>query len=146
MMFEIIFENETHAQWSSDFVFEDFDEAKDYLLDQGFLEKNRIFERKDYNWCKYLKAYITPKKAYKRYEILEIKEFDKALEVFVKDMHNRYFCFRYEDTILSNELTLLNRYQYNPVTKQRVYDWRRGLLNDKKIKIVEKLLNEVKPN
>jgi hypothetical protein len=65
-MFGITFENEVYKQWTSDYIFEDFKEAKNYLLEQGFIESKRLFERKDYNWSKYVKAYIAPKKIYKK--------------------------------------------------------------------------------
>jgi hypothetical protein len=63
-MFTIIFENETYKQWSCEFIFNDFETAKKYLTTQSFVEKNRIFERTDYNWCKYVKAYISPVKIF----------------------------------------------------------------------------------
>lgn len=63
-MFTITFENETYQRWEDDFIFAQFEDAKRYLLQQGFTEKNRIFERKDYNWSKFIRAYIQPKKLY----------------------------------------------------------------------------------
>lgn len=63
-MFEVTFEDELHRQWSSEFIFYNVEDAKEYLLDKGFIEKNRIFERKHYNWSVFLKAYISPKKIY----------------------------------------------------------------------------------
>jgi len=65
-LFLITFENEIHKQWSCEYVFENFDDAKHYLISQGFIETGRIFERKNYNWSKYIKAYITPKKIYSK--------------------------------------------------------------------------------
>lgn len=63
-MFEITFEDQIHRHWSSGFVFEHFADAKDYLIKQGFIEKNRLFVRENYNWSLYLKAYISPVKIY----------------------------------------------------------------------------------
>lgn len=63
-MFAITFEDEVYNQWSCEYVFNNFEDAKNYLISQGFIEKNRIFERKNYNWSSYLKAYITPRKVY----------------------------------------------------------------------------------
>lgn len=63
-MFEVTFEDGLHRQWSSEFIFSSFEDAKGYLLEQGFIEKNRLFERRNYNWSIFLKAYITPKKLY----------------------------------------------------------------------------------
>lgn len=65
-MFTITYEDEIYRHWSCEFIFEDFNEAKQFLLEKGFIEKNRIFERRNYNWCKYLKAYISPLKIYKK--------------------------------------------------------------------------------
>jgi hypothetical protein len=64
-VFVITFENEVYKQWSCEFVFGSFESAKGYLLNQGFVEKNRLFVREDYNWSIYLKAYISPIKVYK---------------------------------------------------------------------------------
>ena len=64
VMFAITYENEVHQQWCCGYIFEKFEDAKQFLIDQGFKEKNRVFERKDYNWSKYLKAYISPRKVY----------------------------------------------------------------------------------
>lgn len=63
-MFDITFEDEFNRQWSSEFVFYTYDDAKSYLLDRGFTENNRLFERGSYNWSKGLKAYISPLKIY----------------------------------------------------------------------------------
>lgn len=65
-MFIITFENEKYKQWSCEYLFNHFNDAKDFLKEKGFIEKNRLFERKDYNWSKYVKAYITPLKTYKK--------------------------------------------------------------------------------
>jgi hypothetical protein len=62
--YTITYQDKMNHQWSSQFVFNDFNTAKEYLLKQGFVEKNRTFERIDYNWCKYMKAYISPRKIY----------------------------------------------------------------------------------
>jgi hypothetical protein len=64
-MFTITFEDEIHRQWECEFLFTTFKEAKKYLTDQDFVEKNRLYYRENYNWSKYLKAYIIPKKIYK---------------------------------------------------------------------------------
>lgn len=63
-MFAITFENEVYRQWSCEFLFNNFEDAKRYLLSQGFAEKNRLFVREDFNWSKYIKAYISPRKIY----------------------------------------------------------------------------------
>jgi hypothetical protein len=63
-MFEITFEDEIHRRWSSEFIFRSLDEAKNYLLSKGFIERNRLFYREKYNWSIYLKAYIMSKKIY----------------------------------------------------------------------------------
>jgi hypothetical protein len=64
-VFLITYEDEIYKQWSCDYIFNKFEDAKKYLIDQGFIEKNRLFERKDYNWSKFVKAYISPIKIYK---------------------------------------------------------------------------------
>lgn len=64
-MFAITFEDEMHIRWSHECVFENIEDAKGYLKDTGFIEKNRLFIREDYVWSKYLKAYIAPLKVYK---------------------------------------------------------------------------------
>lgn len=63
-MFGITFENEIYKQWSCEYVFNSFDDAKDFLKEQGFIEKNRLFYRENYNWSEYIKAYISPRKVY----------------------------------------------------------------------------------
>lgn len=63
-VFEVTFEDEVHRQWSCEFIFSNFNDAKNYLLNKGFIEKNRLFYRENYKWSLYLKAYITPKKVY----------------------------------------------------------------------------------
>jgi hypothetical protein len=62
LIFEIIFETKTHFQRSCDFIFNSYDDAKTYLLGQGFIKVNNGFES---NWDSSPKAYITPKKTYK---------------------------------------------------------------------------------
>ena len=64
-MFVIMFENEVHKQWSCEYIFNELSDAKKYLINQGFLEKNRLFIRENYRWSKYVKAYIAPRKLYK---------------------------------------------------------------------------------
>lgn len=63
-MFTITFENEIYTRWSPQLVFTSLEDAKEYLTEQGFIEQARLFERKDYEWSKYLKAYINPVKVY----------------------------------------------------------------------------------
>lgn len=63
-MFTITFENEIYTRWSPQLVFTSLEDAKEYLTEQGFIEQARLFERKDYKWSKYLKAYINPVKVY----------------------------------------------------------------------------------
>lgn len=63
-MFEIIFEDELHRQWSCGYLFNNFKDAKEYLIKKGFIEKNRLFYKENYGWTLYQKAYITPKRIY----------------------------------------------------------------------------------
>lgn len=63
-MYIVTFENEIYQQWTCEYIFNEFEDAKSYLLQRGFIEKNRLFERKDHNWSKYTKAYVTPRKVY----------------------------------------------------------------------------------
>lgn len=63
-MFVITYQNEVNVRWNDDLVFRELDNAKKHLTQQGFIENNRIFERKDYGWSKYLKAYINPTRVY----------------------------------------------------------------------------------
>lgn len=62
LVFTITFENEIYKQWSCDVVFEKFENAKNYLIEQGFIERNRLFYRENHNWNGYTKAYISPMK------------------------------------------------------------------------------------
>lgn len=67
-MFTITFENEVHQQWSCEYVFNSFEDAKDYLINHGYVVKNRLFERHNYNWNKFTKAYIEQRKIYNKGE------------------------------------------------------------------------------
>jgi hypothetical protein len=60
----ITFENQWRKQWLCDYVFNDYETAKEFLLKRGFIEKNRIFERADFGWIELMRAYITPRKVY----------------------------------------------------------------------------------
>lgn len=63
-MFTITFENETHNQWSCEYIFESYDDAKTYLKAEGFSPKQGLFVRNKLNWSGFKKAYITPRKMY----------------------------------------------------------------------------------
>lgn len=65
-MFSIVFENEVYDQWSCEYVFKSFVEAKLYLRSKGFIEKRGLFYREGYNWIEYTKAYISPRKIWQR--------------------------------------------------------------------------------
>ena len=65
-MFSITFENEVYKQWTFDYLFETYEGARRYLVTNGFIERNRVFERKDYNWRKYDKAYIKEMKLWNK--------------------------------------------------------------------------------
>lgn len=60
-MFEITYETSTHFQWSCEFIFNTYDDAKKFLTNQGFNKVSNGFES-DWEACP--KAYITPKKIY----------------------------------------------------------------------------------
>lgn len=64
-MFMITYENEVYKKHQDDYIFGEFEDARKYLQEKGFVEKNRIFKRENYNWVKYQKAYIEPVKLYK---------------------------------------------------------------------------------
>lgn len=64
MMFSIMYENKSYHQWSDKYIFESFEDAKEYLERRGFVERNRLFYREDYNWNEYMKAYISPREAW----------------------------------------------------------------------------------
>lgn len=61
-MFEVIYENQKHFQWSSEFVFTTYSDAEKYLINKGFTKASNGFES---NWDSCPKAYISPKKIYK---------------------------------------------------------------------------------
>lgn len=65
-MFQITFEDETNKQWHCEYVFDSFDDAKEYLKNRGFTERNRLFERFGYNWVYYTLAYISPLKTWNK--------------------------------------------------------------------------------
>lgn len=65
-MFEVTFENEIHKQWSCDYIFYEFEDAKEYLKDIGFIQRDRVFIRENYNWITFQKAYISPVKVYEK--------------------------------------------------------------------------------
>lgn len=64
-MFTITFENETHNQWVCEYIFESYDDAKEYLKVEGFSPKQGLFVRNKRNWSGFKKAYITPRKVWK---------------------------------------------------------------------------------
>lgn len=63
-MFVIMFENEAGIRRVHENGFKNFDDAKQYLKDEGFVENNRLFERENYNWITFGKAFITHVKEY----------------------------------------------------------------------------------
>ncbi|UUV46105.1 hypothetical protein [Bacillus phage vB_BanS-Thrax1] len=64
-MFTITFENQTHNQWTCEYIFESYDDAKTYLKENGFTPKQGLFVRNNYSWSAFTKAYITPRKVWK---------------------------------------------------------------------------------
>jgi hypothetical protein len=48
-MFKITYEDKFYRQWDREYLFNNFDDAKKYLLDSSFIEKNRLFIREYYN-------------------------------------------------------------------------------------------------
>jgi hypothetical protein len=65
-MFEVVYENQSKFQWSSDFIFNNYEDANQFLLNQGFTKARNGFES---NWDAIPKAYITPKKIYQAQEL-----------------------------------------------------------------------------
>ncbi len=63
-MFAITYVDEIHSQWNDEYLFNKFEDAKQYLIDKGFIENNRVFEREELSWITYRKAYINPMKLY----------------------------------------------------------------------------------
>lgn len=61
-MFEITYVSRTNFQWSCDFIFNTYEEAKTYLTNKGFTKATNGFES---NLDSTPKAYVTPKKIYK---------------------------------------------------------------------------------
>jgi hypothetical protein len=61
-MFEITYECKRLFQWSSDYIFTSYEDAKTYLTNQGFTKATNGFESKQETAQK---AFITPKKVYK---------------------------------------------------------------------------------
>lgn len=61
-MYIITFEDERHKQYVDEYVFTSRKKAKEYLESKGFTEIGRLFERRNYNWVRYTKAYIERKK------------------------------------------------------------------------------------
>lgn len=59
-MFIIIYDDQVGNRWNCEYVFENFDDAKNFLIENGFVENNRIFIRENYNWITYQKAIINP--------------------------------------------------------------------------------------
>lgn len=83
-MFSITFENERNRQHSCEYLFNSRKEAKDYLESQGFIEVGRLFERRNYGWNRYTKAYIERKKLYKQPSIM-IQINEEMINKFIED-------------------------------------------------------------
>lgn len=64
-MFTITYQDKHYRRWSDDFVFTEYQQAKDHLYNKGFAQSNGIYTRGKFNWCDGLNAYIEPKKIYK---------------------------------------------------------------------------------
>lgn len=62
-MFAITYETSSHFQWSDDFIFRTYDDAKKFLTSKGFSKASNGFVS---NWDCMPKAYVLPKKVYKR--------------------------------------------------------------------------------
>jgi hypothetical protein len=76
-------------------------------------------------------------------EVIDTKFKEKSyLEVYVDDGYGNYYCYRYEPSIRSRKLEFLSRHKYNPESKVRIYNLRRGLIGDKDLQIAKDLLNE----
>lgn len=65
-MYTITFENQTHNQWTSKYIFESYHDARAYLISHGFNPKSGLFIRGKYNWSSFTKAYITPREVWKQ--------------------------------------------------------------------------------
>ena len=59
-MFIITYDDQVGNRWNCEYVFENFGDAKNFLIENGFIENNRIFVRENYNWITYQKAIINP--------------------------------------------------------------------------------------
>jgi hypothetical protein len=60
-MFEVVYESPACFQWSDDFIFRNYDDAKKFLTSKGFRKASNGFVS---DWDSMPKAYITPKKIY----------------------------------------------------------------------------------
>lgn len=65
-MFIILYENEAGTRWVYEEGFDEFADAKKHLLDEGFIENNRRFERRNYNWITLNRASIVNVKVSKK--------------------------------------------------------------------------------
>ncbi len=63
-MFAITYVDKVHSRWNDEYLFNKFEDAKQYLIDKGFIENNRVFEKEEFPWITYRKAYINPMKIY----------------------------------------------------------------------------------
>lgn len=59
-MYRVAYVNKYYRQFNDDYVFESFKDAKQYLIDKGFVEDARMFRSCDLN------AYIMLLKIYKK--------------------------------------------------------------------------------
>lgn len=61
-MFIITFGIDTGTQWSTDFYFDKFADAEEYLNKKGYVKSNRIFTKESDGWFPTTKAFIKPLK------------------------------------------------------------------------------------
>ncbi|QOV08430.1 hypothetical protein Kirov_231 [Bacillus phage Kirov] len=64
-MYTITFENQTHNQWTCQYIFEKHSDAVTYLRTNGFSPSQGLFVRKNFNWSVFTKAYIIPREVWK---------------------------------------------------------------------------------
>lgn len=63
-MYTITYKDQSFKQWSSEYVFNTFTDAKGYLEGRGFKGNGGVMEREITGWCEKLKAYIELRKVY----------------------------------------------------------------------------------
>jgi hypothetical protein len=64
-MYSITIYPETNRIWTLDICFETYSDAKDYLIEDGYVEENRWFKRSSNGWYGDSKAIINKMKIYK---------------------------------------------------------------------------------